>query len=112
MRSALTILLVLGAGTAQAQAWGDEAGCQRVRGEQVLTDSVFILWPDRIERHESNCQIKEIDGDINLRAVITVECSGEGETWDDQYGITPVGDDFAIWPVGSPEFITELRPCE
>ena len=109
---AIALGLTFASHSAHAQAWGDEAGCQRVAGEEALTDNLFILWPDRIERHESTCQITAIDGDINLRAVITAECSGEGDTWDTAYGITPSGDTFVIWPVESPEFTNELRLCE
>ena len=97
---------------AQAQAWGDDGGCARVRGEPVLTDMVFVLWPDRIERHESVCAITNVEGDLNARATITAQCAGEGETWETVYGITPVGDEFAVWPAETPDFISYLRPCE
>lgn len=112
MLRVLAVLLACSATQTNAQAWGDAAGCQRAAGQTVSTDNLFILWPDRIERHESICQISQIDGDINTRAVITATCSGEGETWATAYGITPVGDFFAIWPVEATEYTVELRPCE
>lgn len=95
------------------QAWGDDGGCARVVGKPAGTDLVFILWPDRIERWESSCQITAFGGDIDIRGVIHTNCSGEGEDWTQSYGITPTGDDtFAIWPVESPDTITELRRCQ
>lgn len=100
------------AATAQ-QAWGDEGGCARALGQRVLTDMVFVLWPDRIERHESSCRIIDVQGDLNTRAVIETECSGEGETWIQSYGITPHSPDmFMIWPTDAPDYVTELRACE
>ena len=93
-------------------AWGDAAGCARVAGEPPQSDMLFVLWPDRIERWEANCRITGFDGDLNTRGVIETECSGEGETWSQLYGITPLGDGaYAIWPAAAPDFITELRRC-
>jgi len=95
------------------QAWGNLSGCERTAGKTESSDSVFILWPDRIERWESSCTIVGFEGDLNTRSIIETECTGEGETWTQTYGMTPVGDDiYTIWPVDSPEFITELRLCE
>ena len=113
MRMIFALICMLLPISAQAQqAWGDEGGCTRVAGNVATTDMVFVLWPDRIERHESTCRIVGIEGDLATRAVIETECSGEGETWIDAYGMTPVGDNIAIWPVDAPDFITELRLCE
>ncbi|MCF2869542.1 hypothetical protein L0664_00560 [Octadecabacter sp. G9-8] len=106
---ALTILPLV----AGAQALGNAAGCDRVAGREESSDNLFVLWPNQIERWESRCEIVQIDGDLNLRSLITASCSGEGDTWEQVYGMTPVGGDvFTIWPVESPELITELRLCE
>lgn len=100
-------------GTEAQQAWGDEGGCARVAGKDVYTDRVLILWPDRIEHHESTCMITSVEGDINTRAVINTKCEGEGETWVQSYGATPTGGGaFAIWSVDAPDQITALRVCE
>lgn len=109
----ILVLCCLGPALAQAQqAWGDEGGCARVQGKPALTDMVFILWPDRIERHESSCRIVDVQGDLNTRAVIETECTGEGETWTQAYGMTPNGPDmFVIWPTEAPEFTTALLAC-
>ena len=101
------------AASAQTTPWGDAGGCARTLNREFTTDLVFILWPDRIERHESTCSIVGIEGDVNTRAVIDTLCNGEGETWTQSYGMTFVGNDtIAIWPVDAPEFTFELRPCE
>lgn len=94
-----------------ATPWGDEAGCAAVAGEAVLTDSLFILWPDRIERYESACTIAGIDGDLADRATITTECSGEGDTWTSTYRAASVGTFLAIWHQDAPDYVTLLRPC-
>lgn len=111
---AATVVLACAPLSAVAQdAWGDVGGCARVAGLPEPSDMVFILWPDRIERWESICQIVGFDGDLNTRSVILTACEGEGETWNQSYGMTPVGDDlYAIWPVEYPDAITELRKCE
>lgn len=107
------VLMVLPLGAHAQQAWGDTGGCARVAGEMEPSDLVFILWPGRIERWESTCKIVGFDGDLNTRSVIETACEGEGETWMQSYGMTPVGNDlYTIWPVESPDFITELRLCE
>lgn len=97
---------------AQAQqAWANISGCERVAGVMESSDDVFILWPDRIERWESECRIVDLDGDLNRLSVIETQCSGEGETWTQTYSITPIGDIYAIWPTEYPDARFELRPC-
>ena len=99
--------------SANAQALGNQAGCERVAGLEESTDNLFVLWPDRIERWESFCKIESVEGDVNVRSIITTQCSGEGDTWKQVYGMTPLGENaFSIWPVESPEMIFELRSCE
>lgn len=98
---------------AQAQAIGNIAGCERAAGQMESSDNVFILWPDRIERWESSCEIMGVEGDLNRRAIIMTECYGEGEMWAQDYGMTPMGEDaFLIWPIEYPDVVSELRMCE
>ena len=114
VKSGAALLLCSYAAHAQVtEPWGDAAGCTIAAGGQVQTDSIFLLLPDRVQRYESTCLITEIDGDImTQRAVIHTQCNGEGSTWDEVYASTPVGEDLAIWPVDSPDFVTELRQCQ
>jgi hypothetical protein len=114
MRTALSIAFLVLPMTAQAyEAIGNDSGCDRVMGREERSDNLFVLWPDRIERWESNCAIVGLEGDLNTRSIIHTSCEGEGETWQQSYGMTPVGDDlFTIWPIESPEIIFELRQCK
>lgn len=94
-------------------AIGNESGCDRVMGREESSDNLFILWPAMIERWESNCTIVGLEGDLDTGSVIHTSCEGEGSTWSQSYGMTPVDDDlYTIWPVEAPEQIFELRQCE
>ena len=114
MRQFLTIVALSALPlSANAQALGNRAGCERVAGLEESIDNLFVLWPDRIERWESHCSILGVEGDLNARSLIITKCSGEGDTWEQVFGMTPVGDGaYAIWPVEDPEMIFELRDCE
>tara|TARA_B110000503_G_C7124862_1_gene404126 strand:+ start:643 stop:990 length:348 start_codon:yes stop_codon:yes gene_type:complete len=109
----IAALVLLPLGAQAQQAWGNEGGCNRVAGRDEGTDMVTILWPDRIEHLESGCRFIMINGDINVRATIETECDGEGETWTQTYGMTPIGaDTIAIWPADAPDYVQNLRLCE
>ena len=114
MRTALVIASFSLPMAAQAyEAIGNESGCDRVMGKEERSDNLFILWPAMIERWESRCTIVGFEGDLDTRSVIHTSCEGEGDTWLQSYGMTPVGDDtYAIWPVETPGTIFELRQCE
>ena len=95
------------------EAIGNESGCDRVMGREERSDNLFILWPAMIEQWESHCKIVGFEGDLDTRSVIHASCEGEGETWPQSYGMTPLGDDrYTIWPIESPERTFELRQCK
>lgn len=109
-----TVGFALLSGAAQSQTatpWGDEAGCVVARGGLEPSDSLIILWPDRIDRYESGCAISTIEGDMGDRAVITTECHGEGETWTSIYHAASVGNLLAMWHQDAPDYVMLLRPC-
>lgn len=97
---------------ANAQALGNVAGCERVAGVEESTDNLFVLWPHRIESWETNCTITDVQGDFNVRVLISTECSGEGAEWDQIFAMTPVGTDaYSIGPVEFEEIVHEVRAC-
>ena len=112
-RLTLTLALLALPFVAQAQqALGNLSGCERVAGQMESSDDVFILWPDRIERWESTCPIVSVEGDLNLRALVLTKCTGEGATWEQSFGISPLGTEvFLIWPAEAPDYSIELRMC-
>lgn len=115
VRRILIAASVMCADAASAQvssAWGDEGGCARVNGEVVLTDMVFILTPEGIERHESMCPLIGADRDGEGNTILIAQCSGEGDTWEQSYAIDISDGIMRIWSVDAPDFVTELRPCE
>jgi len=109
----LTLMIFAFPITTHAQsALGNLSGCERVAGQMESSDDVFILWPDRIERWESTCEITAVEGDLNRRSILMTECFGEGDMLPQDFGMTPVGEDmFSIWPIEAPDVIFELRMC-
>jgi hypothetical protein len=110
---ALTTLTALPA-TAESTAYGNEGGCNRMAGKPEGTDAVAIFRPgERIEFWESSCPIL---GSTMVGAgatVVTVECSGEGETWEAYYMLeTLEGDGFVLYPEDAPDNRTELHACQ
>lgn len=108
-------ILALAAGPALAQtAFGDDGGCARVRGEAPQGDMVFILWPDRVERWESSCDIVATERLDAASVLLRTECSGEGETWEQRYVMAPLPDGagFVIGPEEYPDVRFEVRLCQ
>jgi len=111
LSAALTLALPV---CAAAQAiYGDEGGCRRVAGEPEATDLVFVLYPDRVERWESSCPIIGSERLGPTGMVLITSCSGEGETWEQRYAMTPTADGkgFLIGPEDYDDIRFEVYPC-
>jgi hypothetical protein len=112
--SIVAVVLCLGALPASAQTiYGDEGGCRRAAGQPEGTDLVFLLYPDRVERWESSCRIVATERVDAENLVLTTQCNGEGETWEQRYVMQPLvsGDGFRVGPVEYEDIRFELRPC-
>jgi hypothetical protein len=98
---------------AHAQIFGDEAGCALLAGDPVATDSLYLYDQNTVQRAESTCPVIGALQVGSGATVVTVECSGEGDTWEDYYMITTTADEnvLMIHPEAYPEFATEIKVC-
>jgi hypothetical protein len=95
------------------EIYGDLAGCARHRGEAVATDNLYIFDLVSIQRHETTCEIASAMQIGSGATLLTTNCSGEGETWEDFYVVETTADNgFAIYPEAYPEFRTNLDLCK
>ncbi|MEJ6396399.1 hypothetical protein [Yoonia sp. 208BN28-4] len=99
--------------TAQ-DVFGTMAGCARAAGMSDRSDGA-ITWfvGDRIDFHESSCAISGSTPVGSGATVVTVQCTGEGETWENYYMIetTSDADRFVIYPEEFPDLRSELNKC-
>ncbi|MEO9862880.1 MAG: hypothetical protein ABJO29_16190 [Yoonia sp.] len=112
MKLALAFLCLLPV-AANAQVYGDTAGCAWLAGEPVATDSLYLYDQNTIQRAESTCPVTGALQVGSGATVVTVECSGEGDTWEDYYMIMTTADEntLLIHPEAYPEFVTEMKVC-
>lgn len=96
-----------------SQVYGDAAGCAWLAGEPVATDSLYLYDQSTIQRAESTCPVTGALQVGSGATVVTVECSGEGDTWEDYYMIMTTADEntLLIHPEAYPEFMTEMKVC-
>ncbi|MCK0120569.1 hypothetical protein MWU61_08450 [Loktanella sp. F6476L] len=109
----LIVCLCVVPGILQAQVFGDAAGCAWLAGEPVATDSLYLYDQNTIQRAESTCPVTGALQVGSGATVVTVECSGEGDTWEDYYMIMTSADEntLLIHPEAYPEFVTEMKVC-
>ncbi len=94
-------------------SYGNEAGCRYVATGQAESDNHIVLKSNSIERHESQCEILNVNSSAGGWAVLDVICGGEGETWAEKYLFQEDPDDRAkvkLAIASSPEFET-LERC-
>jgi hypothetical protein len=93
--------------------WGDAEGCAVHRGQPATTDVMFILYPSRIARWESTCDIVAVAPLQGGEQLVDVACTGEGESWADAYILGPQRSDGSatVRNAQFPEFVIEIRPC-
>lgn len=107
------ILVVVFPKLSTAQVYGDAAGCAWLAGEPVATDSLYLYDRNTIQRAESTCPVTGALQVGSGATVVTVACSGEGDTWEDYYMImtTEYENTLLIHPEAYPEFVTEMKVC-
>lgn len=107
-------LILLPATVSAQDVFGTMAGCARAAGMSDKSDGA-ITWfvGDRIDFHESSCPITGVTPVGSGATVVTVQCTGEGETWEDYYMIetTSDADRFVISPEQFPDIRSELTQC-
>ena len=110
----LAALLLAGPPAFGQTIYGDDGGCRRVAGEPAGTDLVFVLYPDRVERWESSCAIVGSERFDATSVELITQCSGEGETWEQRYVLTPLSgqDGYLIGPAEYDDIRFEVRPCQ
>lgn len=97
---------------ADTDVYANAAGCARLTGD-VASDEVVIFRPgESITFWESTCPILDATM-VGAGAIVhTVQCSGEGDTWEDYYMIeTAPVDGFTLYPEDQPEARVDLAPC-
>ncbi|CUH75878.1 hypothetical protein [Tropicibacter naphthalenivorans] len=104
------IALVLPAAALADGPYGNAPGC----ADGPAQDGAVLFHPgERIEFAETSCPIT---GVLQVGAgamVLTLACSGEGETWEAYYMIeTTAEGGFAVYPEDRPEDRTELSQCK
>ncbi|SLN26941.1 hypothetical protein [Pseudooctadecabacter jejudonensis] len=99
--------------TAQAQVYANEAGCARLAGK-VANDGVIIWAEGAFEFWESRCPITGSQQAGSGAALVTLECSGEGDTWETYYMIETTSDvdRYVVYPSDYPEIRSELTSCQ
>lgn len=114
IRFAFPLLLLPSLAFAQDGPYGNEGGCARASGNPANTDNVALFYPgESLEFWESACPITDSTMVGAGATVITVECSGEGETWEAYYMLETLdGDGFVIYPEDAPDNRTELHACQ
>jgi len=98
---------------ATAQVYGDEAGCAWLAGDPVQTDNLYLYDQNTIQRVESTCPVTGALQVGSGATVVTVECTGEGETWEDYYMIMTTEDEntLLIHPEAYLDYVTEIKVC-
>ena len=112
-RIAIFLALLPTFAAAQDGPYGNPAGCDRHAGKPPAGEGVVLFYPgDRLEFWESACPIAgalQVGGGATL---VTVTCSGEGETWEDYYMLETTSDDgFMLYPEDTPDRRTALAQC-
>jgi hypothetical protein len=109
-----TALLTLLPMMANAEMFGDSAGCAWLAGEAPTTDSIYLYDQETIQRLESTCPVTGALQVGSGATVLTVECTGEGETWEAYYMIMTTADEntLLIHPEAYPEAVTEIKVCD
>jgi hypothetical protein len=109
-----TLLVTLLPVMASAKMFGDTPGCAWLAGEAPTTDSLYLYDQETIQRLESTCPMT---GALHVGSggtVVTVERTGEGETWAAYYMIMTTADENTLLfhPEAHPEAVTEIKVCE
>ena len=116
MRCAFVALALLPTALAAqpADTFGNAAGCDRVAGKPAGSDNVVILRPGSLEFWESACPITGATQVGAGAMVLTVSCSGEGETWDAYYVVetTSDPDTMILYAEDTPDDRRELKACK
>ena len=114
MLSKILVVVALLPSTVMAQAYGDAPGCARFRGEPATTDNLIIWDGFSVQRHESSCPVTQSQQVGSGGILLTVSCSGEGETWEDYYLLATTSDPdlYLISRSDSSDPSTEIRRCE
>lgn len=113
LRDVVPCLIFLPA-LASAQVYGDTVGCQMLAGERPMSDSMYLYDGTTIQRMESSCPVTR---SLQVGAggiLLTVQCTGEGETWESFYMLMTTADEetLLIHPEAYPEFKTEIKVCD
>lgn len=113
MRRMVFSLLFFVPVSAMAQIYGDDAGCALLAGEPLVTDNLYLYDQTTVQRAESICPVTNALQAGSGATVVTVSCTGEGDTWQDHYMIITTADEntLLIHPEAYPEFITEIKVC-
>ena len=109
----LTLILALPTLVQAQEVYGNEEGCSRLTDAPIPGDGATLWYPDRMEFHESSCPIAGVLAVGSGATVVTLTCSGEGETWQSHYLLrtTAEPDTFLLSPEEYPDMQTMLRPC-
>jgi hypothetical protein len=110
------IVLMCCPGLAVAQeVYGTESGCARyLTGTYTSDDALVWVQGDRVEFHESTCPIIGSEQVGAGAALMTLECSGEGDTWETAWMVETTSDDtrYVFSPEEDPSIRIEVRLCQ
>lgn len=100
--------------TATAQVYGDTVGCQMLAGERPASDNMYLYDGATVQRMESSCPVTDTMQIGSGGILLTVMCSGEGETWEDYYVLSTTADENVLkiqyGDTSGPA--TEIKVCE
>ena len=101
-------------GVATAEVYGTAEGCARHAGKQAQGDDAWLLTPDTVSAHESSCKIIRSSVTRPTYMIVVTECAGEGETWEETYGVENFlgPETVTLVRTDSPDFRKELSRCQ
>lgn len=113
MRLAVVFSLMLPAAASAQGIYANASGCARLAGN-VAGDDVLIWDGQAMEFWESRCPITGVMQVGSGATLLTLECSGEGETWETYYMIETTSDDdrYVVYPSDYPDLRTEITTCQ
>lgn len=113
MRLALIFSLILPAAVSAQGIYANASGCARL-ASQATSDDVLIWDGQSMEFWESRCPITDVKQAGGGAILATLECSGEGETWETYYMIETTSDEdrFVVYPTDYPDLRTEITTCQ
>jgi hypothetical protein len=99
---------------ANAQVYGDTVGCAWLAGTPPATDNLYLYDGATIQRMETRCTVTGSQQVGSGGILLTADCTGEGDTWEDYYILSTTADENVLFiqrgDTSAPS--TEIKVCD